>query len=198
MKARTMVNHDYSRKAATIGVLLLGFAMVLCGRCGATEFFVSPQGDDAQAGTKDRPFKTLEAARDAARKADHSQEITIWLKGGAYERQQPLQLTAKDSGRPGKLVTYRACPGEEVRIVGGRQITAWQFVADEAVLKRLAPEARDKIVCADLKAAGVVDYGQVKGGGLELFFDDKPMTLARWPNEGFVNIVGLVEPDTVN
>ena len=25
--------------------------------------------------------------------------------------------------------------------------------------------------------------------GLELFFQDKPMTLARWPNEGFVKIV---------
>lgn len=189
-----MMSHDSLRNAGA-GVVLLG---LLTAACGAAEFFVSPQGDDAQAGTKDRPFKTLEAARDAARKADHTQEIVIWLRAGLYERQQPFQLTSEDSGRPDKPVTYRACPGEGVRIVGGRQITDWRPVTDEAVLKRLAPEARDKIVRANLKAMSLADYGLVKGGGLELFFNDSPMTLARWPNEGFVNIVGLVEPDTVN
>jgi hypothetical protein len=184
-----------SLRSVVARVVLLG---LLTAACGAAEFFVSPLGDDAQPGTKDRPFKTLEAARDAARKADHSQGIVIWLKAGVYERQQPFQLTAEDSGQPGKPVTYRACPGEEVRIVGGRGIADWRPVSDEAVLKRLAPEARDKVRRADLKAMGITDYGQVKAGGLELFFDDKPMTLARWPNEGFVNIVGLIEPDTVN
>jgi len=71
-------------------------------------------------------------------------------------------------------------------------------VTNEAVLNRLVANARGKVLQADLKAIGIKDYGQVKGGGLELFFDDKPMTLARWPNEGFVKIVDLVEPNTVN
>ncbi|UCE48801.1 MAG: right-handed parallel beta-helix repeat-containing protein, partial [Phycisphaerales bacterium] len=66
------------------------------------------------------------------------------------------------------------------------------------ILKRLVPDARSKVIQADLKAAGLTDFGQAKSGGLELFFNDKPMTLARWPNEGFVKIVGLVEPGTVN
>jgi len=54
------------------------------------------------------------------------------------------------------------------------------------------------VVQADLRALGITPYGEVKGGGLELFFDDKPMTLARWPNEGFIKITGLVEPNTVD
>jgi hypothetical protein len=176
----------------------MGISAAPCYRCGAAEFFVSPQGNDAQAGTRDQPFKTLEAARDAVRRSDHSEETTIWLRAGVYERPRPFELTAEDSGHPGKPVTYRACRDEEVRIVGGRHVSDWKPVTDEAILKRLIVEARDKVLQVDLKAAGIRDYGQVKSGGLELFFEDKPMTLARWPNEGFVTIVGLVEPDTVN
>ncbi len=186
------------RKATAVAVMLVGISAVACCRCGAAEFFVSPQGNDAQAGTKDQPFKTLEATRDAVRKSDRGGEIVVWLRAGVYERPGPFELTAQDSGRSGKPVTYRAYPDEEVRIIGGRQVDDRRPVTDEATLSRLVPEARGKVLQADLKAVGIRDYGQVKSGGLELFFEDKPMTLARWPNEGFVTIAGLVEPDTVN
>ena len=43
-----------------------------------------------------------------------------------------------------------------------------------------------------------INVGQAGGGGLELFFNDRPMTLARWPNEGFVKITGLVGGRPVN
>ncbi len=185
------------RTTATV-IMLMSMPSVAYRPCGAAEFFVSPHGNDAQAGTRDEPFQTLEAARDAVRRSDHSEETIVWLRAGTYEQSMPFVLTAGDSGRPGKAVTYRAYPNEEVRLVGGRQVNHWQPVTDDAVLKRLAAEARDKVLQADLKAAGIDDYGEVKGGGLELFFDDEPMTLARWPNEGFVTIVGLVEPDTVD
>jgi hypothetical protein len=189
---------EVPQKGTVVAIVLAGSLVAACCRCGAAEFFVSPQGNDAQAGTKEQPFQTLEAARAAVRTSDHGAETIVWLRAGAYERSGPFELTAEDSGRPGGPVTYRAYPDEEVRIVGGRRISDWTPVTDEAVLSRLAPEARGRVLQADLKAAGVHDYGQVKGGGLELFFDDKPMTLARWPNEGFVTITGLVEPDTVN
>jgi hypothetical protein len=178
--------------------MLAGILAVACCRCGAAEFFVCPQGSDTQAGTRSRPFQTLEAARDAVRRSGHSEQTTVWLRAGVYERARPFELTAEDSGRADQPVTYRAYPGEEVRMVGGRQVDDWQPVTDAAILKRLAPEARDRVLQADLNALGIREYGQVKGGGLELFFEDRPMTLARWPNEGFVTIAGLVEPDTVN
>lgn len=179
-------------------VVLMSVSAAAYPPCGAAEFFVSPHGNDTQAGTREEPFQTLEAARDAVRRLDRSEETIVWLRAGTYERSAPFVLTAEDSGRPGKPVTYRAYPNEQVRLVGGRQIDRWQPVTDDAVLDRLPSEARGKVFQADLKAAGIRDYGEVKGGGLELFFDDEPMTLARWPNEGFVTIVGLVEPDTVN
>jgi hypothetical protein len=179
-------------------VVLWGAAAANCGYGEEVEFFVSPQGSDAYPGTKAQPFKTLEAARDAVRKVDHNDKIAVWLRAGAYELGETLHLTNEDSGSAGKEVVYRAWPGEEVRIVGGKRIEGWRPVTDQAILNRLVPEARGKVLQTDLKAAGLTDYGQVKNGGIELFFEDKPMTLARWPNEGFVKIVDLVEPGTVN
>jgi hypothetical protein len=198
VKGRLLSLGEVFQKATVVAMMLAGISAAARCRCGAAEFFVSPQGNDAQAGTKNQPFKTLEAAREAVRKSDHAEETIVWLRAGVYERATPFELTAEDSGRPGKPVTYRACPDEEVRIVGGRQINDWKPVTDEAILKRLEAQARGKVLQADLNAAGIRDYGQVKSRGLELFFEDRPMTLARWPNEGFVTITGLVEPDTVN
>jgi hypothetical protein len=176
----------------------MGIASATPGRCGEIELFVSPTGNDANAGTKAHPFQSFERARDAARPLQRDQKVSVWLGGGVYEREKPFDLTAKDSGSPLKPVVWRGRPGEEVRIVGGKVVTGWRPVINEAVLARLAPEARGRVFQADLKALGVTTYGEVKGGGLELFFEDKPMTLARWPNEGFIEITGLVEPDTVN
>lgn len=178
--------------------LLIGLLFASIGHCKETEIFVSPAGNDANAGTKTKPFKSLERARDAVRKIKGDQEVTVWLNGGVYDREKPFELTAEDSGSPQKPVIWRGLPGEEVRVVGGKVVTGWKPVTDEAILSRLAPEARGKVFQADLKASGITDYGVVKDGGLELIFNDRRMTLARWPKDGFVKITGLVEPDTIN
>lgn len=71
-------------------------------------------------------------------------------------------------------------PGERARVVGGlpiRKFNAW----------------RGKILRADLRAQGITNYGAIVSRGmnrpniaaLELFFNNKPMTLARWPNVGW-------------
>ncbi len=51
----------------------------------------------------------------------------------------------------------------------------------------------------DLKSQGVGDLGKLRNrgfgrsgvAGLELFFQDRPMQLARWPNAGWVKIAGV-------
>jgi hypothetical protein len=70
---------------------------------------------------------------------------------------------------------------------------------DTATLARLAPEARNKVLTLDLRAQGITDYGDPKGGfsmdadpGLELFVDDAPMSLSRYPNEGFIRITEVL------
>lgn len=183
-------------------VVLLALATVAPAE---TVYWVSPNGNDAYGGRlaepnaeqTDGPFATLERARDAIRQLKAhgglpEGGVVVELRGGDYERDKAFTLTADDSGAEGAAITYRAKAGEEVRLLGGRVVTGFQAVSDPTVLERLAPEARGKVVQADLKALGVDDFGSVAGGGLELFFDDRPMTLARWPNQGFVRIVDVV------
>ena len=120
--------------------------------------------------------------------------------GGTYQRSQPFELTEKDSGAENAPAVYRARHGESVRLVGGRVVTDWKQVTDAAVLARLDESARGKVWQADLRAQGITAFGDVAASGrrLEFFFQDKPMTVARWPNEGFIEITEVLGPTPVD
>lgn len=205
------------------GFRILPFAVLAAaaawGAGPGVVLYVAPGGSDAWSGRlpepdakgKDGPFATLERARDEVRRIKAASGlpeggITVELQAGVYELQRPFELTSLDSGAASRRVTYRARPGAEVRLVGGKVIADWQPVTDPAVLSRLDEGARGHILQADLRAQGVSDLGQMKPGptwaqsepGLELLFRDEPMTLARWPNEGFTKIVDLLGPTPVD
>lgn len=169
--------------------------------------YVSKDGDDRWSGrlpspnkTKtDGPFATLERARDEIRmlrKYGKLPEgvIAIIVRGGTYYRQMPFELGAEDSGTERSPIVFTAQDGEQVRIVGGALLKDWKRVEDERVLLRLDESVRGKIWQSDLKSLGISDYG-TPDGGIELFFNDMPMTLARYPNEGFMQIADIVEYD---
>jgi hypothetical protein len=168
--------------------------------------FVASNGNDNWSGRiaepdaakNDGPFATLERARDEIRKIKQTGGVTVELRGGVYHRKQPFELDESDSGAQDAPIVYCSRKGEEVRLNGGREVTGFQPVTDPAVLERLSPEARGNVLQADLKAMGITDYGEAKGGGIEVFFQGKPMTLSRWPNEGFVRITDLVGGDPVD
>ena len=185
------------RTVAFIMFLLMLVISESMAQSDKAEIFVSPQGNDTHPGIEAKPFRTLERARKAVRRAKNEEKVVVWLKGGVYERKQVFELTAENSGRDGQLIVYRGMPGEEVRIIGGRVVSDWEPVSDPEVLDRLPSDARNEVVQSDLKVLGITDYGQVEDDGLELFFQEKPMTMARGPNEGFMEITGLVNPGTV-
>jgi len=176
-----------------------------------TQLYVSPQGNDSWSGGQaapnaqqsDGPFATLERARDAIRRLKQEKAlptggVVVQLTPGIHRREKPFELTAQDSGSPNSPIVYRAAKGAEVRLSGGREAVAPTLVSDRAILKHLAPEARGKVYQADLKASGVSDFGSAGGGGAELFYQDEPQTIARWPNEGFTKIVGVTDESPVN
>ncbi len=173
------------------------------------EYWVSPTGSDTGAGTRDKPFATPHRARDALREARKGglrpAGVTVWLRGGVYRMDETLDLNAQDSGTAGAPVVYRSVPGEEVRLVGGKPIpfSAFKPVTDPDVLQRLDPSARGNVLQVDLGTVGITDYGRLtrRGGierstlpaALELFFNDRPMPLARWPNQGWTRIAAVPE-----
>ncbi len=164
----------------------------------AIEYFVAPNGSDTNSGTRAKPFASLEAAQKAIRERKAvrslpSGGITVWIRGGTYERSSTLALTAQDSGTPQARITFSAWNNERVRLLGGRVIRDFTPVSDPAVLARLPAPARRPVLQADLRAAGVGQLGDLHSRGFgrpttpahtELFFGGRPMTLARWPNEG--------------
>ncbi len=172
----------------------------------AAEVYVDPAGDDDAAGTPADPVASLTAARDkvrALRAGGTAGPVGVIVRAGEYPVTAPLELTAEDSGSEGAPTVYRAAePGGAV-FYGGTRLSGFTPVTDPAILARLPEAARGKVMQCDLRAAGVTDYGElaVRGIGqppspptLELYIDGKPMTVARWPNEGFVGIEALVEP----
>jgi hypothetical protein len=183
--------------AAILAVLLVCFGGL---NVNATDLYVAPDGDDANPGTKEKPFATLVRARDAVRALKKNGlpggGVTVWLKGGTYELTSTFELGTEDSGTKEAPIVYRGVNGEDVRISGGQVLpgTTWKQVTDKAVLNRLPEEARGKVFECDLKANGIRDFGNALSEGetrkpyplsLELFSDDQPMQLARWPNQGF-------------
>ena len=167
------------------------------GMAGPLILYVSPQGHDSAAGGKDTPLATLAGARDRLRSLKRANKLpkggaTVWIRGGTYFQRETFTLTSQDDLSPAP-VTYTAYKGETVRLTGGREVTGWRPVTDTAILDRIDPAARGHVLQADLKAQGITDFGQmtprgftkpIRPAGLELFFQEAAMTLARWPNVG--------------
>jgi hypothetical protein len=193
-------------------VVLLGTGSALpAAAAPAGKLYVATGGSDAWSGTlaepnqgkTDGPFATLARARDEIRKwkkAGGLPEggVTVVVRAGTHGLNEALALVAEDSGTAASPIVYQAAEKETVTITGGKQITNFQPVKDPAVLERLDPAARDKVRQADVRALGVTEFGSAGGGGPQLYFQNKLMTLARWPNEGFVKIVDVLNQDPVD
>jgi len=100
-------------------------ALVLAGAgfissADAADFYIAPKGDDPNAGTKEKPFATLEAARDAARKAGAGPHRIV-VTAGDYFLAKTLELDARDNG-----LTIEAEPGGKVTLCGGTLVTGWR------------------------------------------------------------------------
>jgi hypothetical protein len=179
---------------------LLVLLLCCCSRplpAAETQLFVAPSGNDTAAGSREAPLASLAGARDRIRQLRSDGvggPVMVAFAPGTYVFTAPVSFSKQDSGTAEAPVTYMADPGQPVRFTAGRTVTGWQPVADQQVLARLPEAARQAVRVADLKGQGIDDYGTLKVHGFananppaiaELFFQDQPMTLARWPNEGF-------------
>ena len=156
------------------------------------QVYISPLGSDKNVGSKASPFRTLERARDEARKINiEGIRTLVFLREGMYERSSTFELGPQDS-----LTTYRSYPGEKVNLVGGKNISAnnVRTISDDAISSRIIDEnARRNALEIDLKKCGVTDFGKMRPRGfrrpyipshLELFINGEAMSLSRWPNKG--------------
>jgi hypothetical protein len=90
-------------------------AMFSACLCAGQPYFVSPAGDDANPGTLEKPFATLQQAQQAARQKHGG----VFLRGGAYYLPATLVFTAQDSGTKDAPVVFQNYQGEKAVISGG-------------------------------------------------------------------------------
>ncbi|OGV62777.1 MAG: hypothetical protein A3K19_07575 [Lentisphaerae bacterium RIFOXYB12_FULL_65_16] len=172
--------------------------------------YVAPQGRDEWSGTRrhptlfhrDGPFKTLDRARDELRQRRTAgslpaEGVVVELQPGTYYLSQTFELTADDSGTASAPVVYRARVPGTARIVGGVVVSEFGPVTDPALRERLPDVARDHVVQADLSGLGIKDFGSPEpdAKGCEVFFETRPLTLARWPNDGFANVADITDAE---
>jgi hypothetical protein len=106
-------------------ILSICSALLLAvGPAVSATFHVAPGGNDTNAGTKEKPLATLEAARDAARKADAGSRRIVVMPG-EYFLAQPLVLDARDNG-----LTIEAEPAGKATLYGGKLVTNWKRDGD--------------------------------------------------------------------
>jgi hypothetical protein len=172
----------------------------------ALELWVGPEGHATNPGTAACPFATLSQARDALRRlksAGLTGAALVRIKPGEYPLTDTFALTADDSGTETAPVVYRAEQKGTVVFQGGVRIRGFIPVTDPGILSRLPETARGKVLQCDLRQQGITDFGELATRGfglakatiptLEVYGDGKPMTPARWPNDGFAQTVRILE-----
>ncbi len=191
--------------------LALALQAPAAGQAASSVFHIAKDGNDAWSGSlarpnaakTDGPLASLTAARDAIRKLKAGGSlpqggVEVIVGGGDHILTGTIEFTKADSGSKESRIVYRAATGAKPRFLAGKIVSNWRPVTNESVLGQLDESARGKVVQADLRALGISDFGSPGGGGLELFFNGNPMTVSRWPNEGFspvVKVLGATERD---
>jgi hypothetical protein len=127
----------------------------------AADMHVSPDGRDRNPGTSAAPFRTLAAARDAARKFAGKEAVTIHVADGFYDLPETLVFTPRDSGTAQHPVTWRAANEGKAVLSGGRKLKLdWK-------------PWRDGIMMATTPAGISID---------QLFIDGRRQHMARYPD----------------
>jgi hypothetical protein len=138
-----------------IGMLIL---ILFIASVSAKEIWVSPSGNDANPGTKEKPLATILMAQRQARELRRLNDptikggIQIILKGGNYQLEEPLLFRPEDSGTDESPTIIKAAPGEEPVISGGIPVKNWKKLSGS--IAGLPKAASGKIWVADIPEVG--------------------------------------------
>jgi hypothetical protein len=139
-------------------LILMALAVGSACFCNAQPYFVAPTGDDANPGTLEKPFATLQRAQTAVRQ----KRGDVFLRGGIHYLSAPLVFSAEDSGTKDDPVVFQNYRDEEAVISGGVRLRNldWQPHAN-GIYQTTVP--------ADLRTE-------------EIFVNGERQILARYPN----------------
>jgi len=111
------------------GVLLLLLALIVpaslarSNAASGASYFVAPNGNDANPGTSDRPWRTIQKAANTVAPGS-----TVYVRGGVYNEKVMMNV----SGAPGQPIVFQSYPGETA-IIDGSGLTppeGWSALLD--------------------------------------------------------------------
>lgn len=176
----------------------------------AVEIFVSP-GSVGGNGSFEKPYGTLYEVGQALKyKYKTASSVTVWLRGGDYRQSSTVDITNVMTGTEDCPITFKNYNNEEVRIIGSVALDGSQFNDDlsEDIKARLPEESKNKVLQLNLAKQGITkeQYGDLGYPGMyhyvdnpastDLFVDGTAMTLARYPNEGYMLIDRVISTGT--
>lgn len=150
-------------------------ALLMPAAAMAGDFYISPDGDDANPGTIEQPFASLDRARLAVRAqlaGGISEDVFVYLRGGVYRVTSPIVFDSADSAPSGLAIHYAAYANERPVISGGRVIDGWMDQGDGTW------------------SATIPDVAAGNWTFRELYVNGRRRTRARHPNSGFLNVAG--------
>lgn len=135
-------------------------------------FYVSPEGNDSDPGTKEKPFKTIAKAQEALRntKTEKEGDKEVHLLSGTYLLTEPLRFTPEDGGTIDKAYRQVFYEGHNAVISGGKRISGFVPAGEGCV---------------------VTDLPEVKAGNWffrDLYVNDVRAVRARFPNTDFLRV----------
>lgn len=166
-----------------------------------TEYiYVSPSGNDNNPGTQSAPLKTLDAARKAVNNCNkNAASVNVVLEEGVYDWESVV-FEEEDSGSDEFIVKYIS-DGAEFRGTKTIPYSAFTKVSDAATVSKLSSNAKNSILCVNLKDVGItaddVDFLSSHSAGesafvMGVYVDGKRQMLARYPNTGYMKIDDVI------
>ena len=139
-----MVKTLLARRLAATMVSGAVLAWATLANAQTVTLHVSPQGDDKNPGSVERPVRTLTRAQALVRAANAKADVTVEVAAGAYRLDKPLVFTAADGGQAGKRVTWRGKAGERPLISGGFDVSNFAvFDAERRIYVADIPKGLD-------------------------------------------------------
>jgi len=141
---------------------LLVYFLLFALTGNAADIYVSPNGSDANLGTKEKPLATLQAAirkaRNLRRLNDESVKdgIHIILSGGLYTVLETVVIKPEDSGTRDSPTFIEAALNEKPVVSGGVQISNWKKLT--TAVNGLQKKYQQQIWVADVPQVNGNDF----------------------------------------
>ena len=180
-------------KKLYILLLVILSPIILLGK----NIYVSIQGNDSNNGSLEFPFKTIERA---IKELNKNNENTIYLREGEYQLNNSIELQNL------KNLSILAFQNEKVRITGCIKINKDSIKKPKGnIIKQFNKKTRTKIRYIDCNHLGIKLSGLIKKGfghnsgpsWNELFINDTPLNVAKWPNNGMILIDSVINTGNI-